>query len=446
MARFPSPRAIHTLQQFRRDPLTLLADLATRGDVVPFRAGPQAMLLVNHPTLIREVLVTHNRAFVKGRVLERAKRVLGEGLLTSEGAVHLRQRRLIQPAFHRHRIAAYGEAMVAAAEARSARWHDGAVLDMSRELQAITLRVVGETLFSANTEPDAAEVFAAMHDLVAMFDLAVLPLADWLMSLPVPPARRFQAAKARLDAIIYRIIAGRRANPVDRGDLLSMLLMAVDHEDDGYRMTDTQLRDELLTIFLAGHETTANALAWALYLLAQHPAIATAVVAELDTVLGDRLPTVADLPALRFTERLFAEALRLYPPAWLIGRRAITPVTIGEVRVAPDTIVLMSPWLMHHDPRFFPDPYRCDPMRHTPEAQAARPKFAFFPFGGGPRNCIGEPFAWMEGVLVLATLARRWRFEPVPEHPIALQTGITLRPRYGMPLRLRLIQPIASRA
>ncbi len=437
MMKTPVLRAVRDLQAFRRDPLTLLTRLAERGDVVPFQIGSQPMALINHPDLIREVLVTKNRAFVKGRVLQRARRLLGEGLLTSEGDVHLRQRRLIQPAFHRQRIAAYGAVMVAAAEARSARWHDGEIIDISRELMAITLRVVGATLFSADTEADAAEVFAAMHDLVAMFDLAVLPFADWLLALPLPPARRFQTAKNRLDAIIYRIIATRRADPVDRGDLLSMLLLAVDHEGDGYRMTDAQLRDELLTLFLAGHETTANALSWAIYLLGQHPALAAAVTAEIDAALGDRLPSSGDVAALRCTEWLFAEALRLYPPAWLIGRRAIAPVTIGDTRIAPDTIVIMSPWLLHHDPRYFPDPYRCDIYRHTPAAQAQRPKFAFFPFGGGPRNCIGEPFAWMEGVLVLATLAQRWQFTPVPDHPIALQTGITLRPRYGIQVRLQ---------
>lgn len=324
------------------------------------------------------MLVTKNRAFVKGRVLERAKRLLGEGLLTSEGETHLRQRRLIQPAFHRQRLASYGPAMVAAAEERSSHWQDGAVLDMSRELMAITLRIVGVTLFSADTEADADQVFTAMHDLVAMFDLAVLPFADWLMALPLPPVRRFQQAKMRLDTIIYRIIAARRANPGNRDDLLSLLLAAVDDEGDGYRMTDTQLRDELMTLFLAGHETTANALTWALYLLATHPTIAATLHSELDTVLGERAPTVADLPSLSYTHWLFAEALRLYPPAWIIGRRAIAPVTIGDVPIKPDTIVLMSPWLMHHDSRFFPDPYRCEPLRHTPAAQATRPKFAFF--------------------------------------------------------------------
>ena len=438
----PSPVSIRNLQRLRRDPLTLLTDLAMRGDVVEFWAGPQRMVLVNHPDCIREVLVTKNRAFVKGRVLERAKRLLGEGLLTSEGETHLRQRRLIQPAFHRQRLASYGPAMVAAAEERSSHWQDGAVLDMSRKLMAITLRIVGVTLFSADTEADADQVFTAMHDLVAMFDLAVLPFADWLMALPLPPVRRFQQAKMRLDTIIYRIIAARRANPGNRDDLLSLLLAAVDDEGDGYRMTDTQLRDELMTLFLAGHETTANALTWALYLLATHPTIAATLHSELDTVLGERAPTVADLPSLSYTHWLFAEALRLYPPAWIIGRRAIAPVTIGDVPIKPDTIVLMSPWLMHHDSRFFPDPYRCEPLRHTPAAQATRPKFAFFPFGGGPRNCIGEPFAWMEGVLVLATLAQRWHVLPIPDHPVALQTGIMLRPRYGMQLQLKLRRPV----
>jgi cytochrome P450 len=254
---------------------------------------------------------------------------------------------------------------------------------------------------------------------------------------PLPSTRRLQRATARLDALVYAMIAERRASGDDRGDLLSMLMLAEDSEGDGGGMSDRQVRDEALTIFLAGHETTANALSWAFYLLSQHPAVADRLGAELDAALGGRAPTVADLPGLSYTEMVFAEAMRLYPPAWVIGRRAIAPFEAGGYALPTGTIALASQWVLHHDPRYFPDPYRFDPQRWLPEARAARPKFCYFPFGGGPRTCIGEPFAWMEGTLLLACLARSWRPALLPGHPVALQPSITLRPRHG--LRMSLI-------
>jgi cytochrome P450 len=269
-----------------------------------------------------------------------------------------------------------------------------------------------------------------------MFGLVTTPLADLIERLPLPSTRRLQRATARLDALIYQMIAERRASGEDRGDLLSMLLLAEDPEGDGGGMSDRQVRDEALTIFLAGHETTANALSWAFYLLSQHPQVADRLGAELDVALGGRAPTVADLPNLRYAEMVFAETLRLYPPAWVIGRRAVSPFEAGGYQLPAGSIALASQWVIHHDPRYFPDPYRFDPERWLPEPRAARPKFSYFPFGGGPRACIGEPFAWMEGTLLLASLARRWRPALLPGHPVALQPSITLRPRHGLRMSL----------
>ncbi|GAB4440729.1 MAG: cytochrome P450 [Chloroflexi bacterium OHK40] len=432
------PRALPgaTLIAFQRDPIGFLSRAAARhGDVAAFQLGPQPVVLLSNPDDIREVLVTNSRSFVKGRALERARRLLGDGLLTSEGAHHLRQRRLAAPAFHRQRIASYGATMARLADEHQARWQPGATVDLANELMRLTLRIAGETLFGADTDGSADEVAAAMADLLALFRLVALPFADAIEQLPLPSTMRFRAARQRLDRIIYGMIAARRARP-DGGDLLAMLLQARDIDGDGTGMTDAQVRDEALTIFLAGHETTANALAWTFYLLSQHPEVDRQLHDELAAVLGDRAPTVADLPQLRLAEMVFAEALRLYPPAWILGRRAIAPFVAGGHTFSPGTIAMMSQWIVHHDPRYYPDPYRFDPERFTPEARAARPKFAYFPFGGGPRICIGEQFAWMEGVLVLATIARRWRPILLPEHPVVLQPTITLRPRYGLRMRL----------
>lgn len=425
------------LLAFRNDPIRFLSEAARRyGDIAAFQIGPQRMVLLNHPDHIREVLVTSNRNFVKGRALERARRMLGEGLLTSEGELHLRQRRLAQPAFHRQRIAAYGAAMARYTEEQSAAWRPGQVLDLNHELMRLTMRIVGHTLFSAETEQDAEDVYAAMQTLMGMFDLVALPLLDKLAELPLPMTRRFHAARATIDRVIYRMIAERRAAGADTGDLLSMLLLAQDSEGDGGGMSDLQVRDEALTIFLAGHETTANALSWCFYLLSQYPGVADRLYAELREVLGGRAPTFEDLPRLRFAEMVLAEAMRLYPPAWILGRRALGPFSVGGYSFPANTIALMSQWVMHHDPRYYPDPYRFDPERWAPEARAARPKFAYFPFGGGPRTCIGEPFAWMEGTLLLAGIARRWRPQLLPGHPVALQPSITLRPKHGLMVRM----------
>jgi cytochrome P450 len=402
------------------------------GDLVYFEFGPQPMFLVNNPDYIRDVLVTHNRKFMKGEGLQRAKRLLGEGLLTSEGEFHLRQRRLAQPAFHRQRIASYAATMVEYADRACDRWRAGETRDVSREMMRLTLAIAGKTLFDANVESEADEIGKALTTTFELFNTLTLPFRQLLERLPLPASKRFLKARERLDATIYRIINERRASGEDRGDLLSMLIAARDEEGDGSGMTDEQLRDEAMTIFLAGHETTANALTWTWYLLSQHPEIEARFHAEVDETLKGALPTAEDFPRLRYTEMVFAEAMRLYPPAWVIGRRALGDHQIDGYKIPARSILLISPYVTHHDARFFPDPFRFDPERWTPEARESRQKFSYFPFGGGPRLCIGESFAWMEGALVLATIAQRFRMRLAPGHPVEMQPLVTLRPKHGM--------------
>jgi len=436
----PGPKGIPivgNLLDFRRDPLGFLLNIARRyGDIVHFKLGPQDVFLFNHPDYIRDVLVTHQANFRKGRMLQRAKILLGEGLLTSEGEFHRRQRRLAQPAFHRQRIAAYSAVMVDFAARIRDRWQDSATLDIAQEMNRLTLMIVGKTLFDTDVESEAGEVGQALTAIMEMFNTLMLPFAELLEKLPLPSTRRFQRARDRLDAVIYRMLNERRTAGVDRGDLLSMLLLAQDEEGDRTSMTDVQVRDEALTIFLAGHETTANALTWTWYLLSQHPEVEARLHQEIDAVLGDRLPTADDLPQLRYAEMVFCESMRLYPPAWGLGRLAIEDYRIDGFDIPAGSLILMSQYVTHHDPRYFPDPFRFDPERWTPEAQAARPRFSYFPFGGGPRQCIGEGFAWMEGILLIAALAQRWRMRLAPDHPVEPHPLFTLRAKHGMLMRL----------
>jgi cytochrome P450 len=436
----PGPPRRYPLQNWlalQRNPLRFLEGVARHGDVARFRLGPVFVYLVNDPDLIRSVLVTRADAYHKGRALERARRLLGQGLLTSEGALHLRQRRLMQPAFHRERIAGYGETMVRYAGRAAERWKAGETIDVHKEMVALTLAIVGTTLFDADVEEEADEIGKALTEALELFQrLLMVPYGEFLEKLPIPSTLRFRSARRRLDATIARLIAERRRNPRDRKDLLTLLLLAQDTEGDGGGMTDTQLRDEAMTIFLAGHETTANAMAWTWHLLSQNPEAEGRLHEELDRVLEGRAPGVADLPRLRYTEMVLSESMRLFPPAWILGRRAIVDHELGGYRIPAGSIVLLSQWITHRDARYFPDPLRFDPQRFTAEAQAARPKFSYFPFGGGPRVCIGEGFAWMEGVLVLATIARRWRFLPVDGIPVTPAAMITLRPKSGLPMRI----------
>jgi cytochrome P450 len=327
--------------------------------------------------------------------------------------------------------------MVDYAERTGTRWHDGETLDITHEMMRLTLSVVAKTLFDAEVESEADEIGDALTQVLELFQMLLLPYSEYLERLPLPANRRFLRARAKLDGVIYRIINERRASGGDRGDLLSMLLLAQDEEGDTGGMSDEQLRDEALTIFLAGHETTANALSWTWYLLSQNPEAEAKLHAELDAVLPDgRLPTIEDLPGLRYTEMVLAESMRLYPPAWVIGRLAIRNYEVGDYIAEPGTLILMSQYVMHRDPRFFPEPLRFNPERWTSEAKETRPQYAYFPFGGGARRCIGEGFAWMEGTLLIATIARRWRMRLVPDHPVVEHPRITLRPKHGIRMTL----------
>jgi cytochrome P450 len=432
----PGPRRnipLAGLLAYRKGPLPFFQNLAARyGDISYFRLGPQGAFFLNHPDYVRDVLVTNNQNFMKGLALQRAKRLLGEGLLTSEGEFHRRQKRLAQPAFHRARIASYAGAMTDYALQACAPWRDGDTVDMSEEMMRLTLAIVGRTLFDADVVSDAQEVGEAMTVVMDLFNTIAIPFFEVLQKFPLPQFRRFDKARAKLDAIIFRLIEERRRSGEDRGDLLSMLLLAQDTEGDGGAMTDAQLRDEVMTIFLAGHETTANALTWTWYLLSQNPEAEAKLHAELDRLLAGRLPNFEDVAQLKYTEMVLTESMRLFPPAWALGRIALDDFEIAGYVIPKKSIVLMSQFVMHHDPRYFADPMKFDPERWIPEAREARPQFSYFPFGGGPRRCIGEGFAWMEGILLLATIAQKWRMRLVPNHPVALKPVITLRPKHGM--------------
>ena len=423
------------LPEFRKDPAGFLEKMARQyGDVVYIPLGRQHIYYLGHPDAIRDVLVTRQNKFKKSRMLERARVLLGDGLLTSEGEHHRRQRRLVQPAFHRDRLAGYGTVMVERSAIVRDQWQSGQSFDVLQEMMRLTLAIVAKTLFSSefstDVDSEADDIGAALTQVFDLFDVILMPFSEILEKLPLPAVRRFKRARKRLDETIYRLIAERRASGSDAGDLLSMLLLAQDEEGSG-GMTDEQVRDEALTLFLAGHETTADALTWAWYLLSQNPAAEAEFHAELDRVLAGRLPSFEDLPQLRYTESVFAEALRLFPPAWGIGRRALEDYPVGDFVIPARSVVLMSPYVVHRDPRWFPDPLAFRPERWLAD-DPARPKFAYFPFGGGARVCIGERFAWMEGTLLLAAIGQRWLLRLEPGHRVETHARITLRPKHGM--------------
>lgn len=432
-SRFPGDLIL----RITRQRLAMLREMAaTHGDLSQMRLGKQLIVLLTNPEDIRDLLVMNQKLFRKGQALERAKVLVGDGLLTSEGEAHLRQRRLVQPAFHRARIGAYGDAMTAAAMAQQSTWRDGQRLDANRAMMHVTLAIVATTLFGADVQNESNELTRAMDDVFEAFDIGYGPLTPLWDLLPSARRRKFLAGKAQLDATIERMIAERRKSGQDTGDLLSMLLHATDTEGDGTGMSDKQLRDEAITLFIAGHETTANALTWTWLLLARSPAAELTLHEEVDRVLGDRLPTMDDLPSLPFARAIIAESMRLYPPAYIVGRRALQPYSVGGYDFPARTLFLAPQFLVHRDPRWWPRAAEFLPERWLDaDATAARPKMAYFPFGAGTRICVGEQFAWMEAILVLTTLARRWRIRvdgPDPD----LEPIITLRPKGGLPARL----------
>jgi len=416
----------------------MFTELARYGDIVGIRVVNFRNIFINHPDLIEEVLVGHPRRYVKGRVLRANRHVFGEGLLTSEGDFWLRQRRLVQPSFHRARINAYADTMVQYTQQMLESWRGGEERDVHQEMMRLTLRIVAKTLFDADVASDAQEVGKSLElllELGANFRRTLF-VPHWV---PTPTNLRIKREIAYIESILYRIIGERRASGRDTGDLLSMLLRAQD--EDGSRMTDKQLRDETLTLFLAGHETTAASLSWTWWLLAQNSRVEAKLHAELDQVLGGRAPSLDDLPRLPYTANVITESMRLYPPAWGLARVVVEDHELGGYPVRKGMGVAMAQWVVHRDPRWYDAPEEFRPERWEDDLLKRIPRFAYFPFGGGPRQCIGNSFAVMEATLILATVAQKYRLRLVPNHPVVPLASITLRPRHGVRVILEERQP-----
>lgn len=419
---------------FTRDRIENLQELHDEhGDFVLSRLGRTRIYFVANPEAIQECLVSRHKDFQKSRSYFALKLVMGNGLVTSEGDFHLRQRRMIQPAFHRDRIREYGKAMIEFAARARDEYEDGQTYDINRSMMRVTLYIVAKALFNSDVTADAKRIGKALDTLMHMDAVFLNPMGPIIAKLPLPINRLRKKMVADIDEVIYRMIAERRASG-DQGDLMSMLLAARD-EDDGTGMTDLQLRDEAVTLFLAGHETTANALTWTWMLLAQHPEIEAKFHEELDRVLGGRPPTPDDYAQLTYTRQVLAESMRLYPPVWAFARQAVADTTLGGYPIPAGSQVIISSHVVHHNPKLFPDPKRFDPERFSEANSAGRHKFAYFPFGGGRRLCIGEGFAWMEGVLVLATIGQRWKFRLPEDFHLVRDPHITLRPLGGLSMK-----------
>jgi cytochrome P450 len=425
------------VNQSRRDPLNFMLKLAREyGDLCTFQVGRDRVYFVNSPDGVREVLVNHYDNFLKGRGRTRGWKLIGQGILLSEGELHKRQRRLAQPAFHRQRIAGYAEEMGAAAARCSARWQDGQILDIWPEMLRLTLGVVGRTLFSADVESQNDEVGNALRDVMVRFRAFKLPGSGLLDRLPLPQIARLHRGQQRLRELVLKLIEERRRTGRDHGDLLSMLILAGE-EDSADVMTPEQVWQEALTIFVGGFDTIATALMWTFYALSQNPEAEARLHSELEAVLeGGRAATFEDLRRLQYTEQVLCEAMRLYPPTWRLVRRALKDFPIGAQCIPAGALVVVCQYTMHRDPRFFPEPELFDPDRWTHEARTARPAYSFFPFGGGPRRCLGESFAITEGVLLLATIARHWRMRLAEGHKVEVLPQHLLRSKSGMRMRL----------
>jgi len=420
------------------NPILLFQHLRRFGRAAHYRILFHDVVLLHDPADIREVLIDKAASFGKDRTQKRMKILLGEGLITSDGEAHKRGRRIAAPAFHRQKIQRYAAQIVDLSAALSTEWQPGEPMDVAAEMMRLALRITARTLFDTEVTPEIHVINEQVNIVMDLYNaLVALPRAELLLNSPLPVMRRFRHAKARLDEVVDGMIKARRNEGrglQERHDLLSMLLAARDdpEEGDGLKLNADELRDQVLTLFLAGYETVANALAWTWLLLGQNPIAEERFHEELDAVLAGRLPTLDDLPRLEYTAMVLAESMRLYPPAWAMGREVLEDVSIGPYHLCKGTMVFFSQYIVHRDPRWFPHPERFTPERFTAEAKAARPKFAYFPFGGGGRQCIGESFALMEATLALATIAQRWRLALVPGQKVDLQPKITLRPRNGI--------------
>ncbi|HJU35199.1 MAG TPA: cytochrome P450 [Nitrososphaera sp.] len=456
------------IRQFIRDPIKTLSTISQKyGDISYFKLGPkQQVYLINNPDYIEKILIYDHRNFKKGKRLQIAKSLLGEGLVTSEGDFHNRQRRLIQPIFHPRQIATYGKVMTDYAIRFRDRWKNEDILDISQEMMELTLGIICKSVLNYDVESEAKQVGKALTTTRNYSQRLQSPIGQVLDKIPILPAPRgARKAKKELDSLVYELISEKRGRhqqgePTNNGynDLLSRLLQAQESTLAGTtssestqsstngKMSDKQVRDEVMTIFIAGHETTANALTWTFYLLSQYPDIEKKLQEEIDSILGSvdmnnghsvtKIPTTDDVPKLQYTEKVLRESMRLYPPVWTMGRYVEDDYNVGQYTIPAGSSILMSQYVMHRDPRYYEEPEQFNPDRWTAKFKADLPRFSYFPFGGGIRGCIGEPFAWMEGILIVAIIAQKWTMRLVPGQRIKLDPAITLRPRYGMKMKL----------
>jgi cytochrome P450 len=457
----PGPRSIlpnKILRDFIRDPIKTLMYIAyTYGDIAHFYFGRQHVYLINNPQYIEDILIRNYKNFKKSKGLQVSKRLLGEGLVTSEGEYHDRQRKIIQPAFHPNLVKKYGEIMTTYAENMCQQWNDGTTLDIHKEMIKVTSSIISKAVLGSDIKSEEGDqVGDALLTCAEYFNHLLTPFGGLIGKIPLLRINKdFQVAKKKLDSIVYDMIKEHRDNEhkvvsPQQMDLLYTLLHAQDEEAGIERMSDSQLRDEVMTIFLAGHETTANALTWTFYLLSQNPAVEAKLYEEIYSVLGNnndnnnymnnntekRVPTIKDVPKLEYTEKVFRESMRLYPPAWTLGRQVINDHKVGKYIIPSGSIVLMSQYVMHRNPIYFSDPELFNPDRWTKEIKSHIPRFSYFPFGGGIRGCVGEPFAWMEGILLIATFCKQWKMHHEINHKVELKPLITLRPKYGMQMKL----------
>lgn len=450
----PGPKGrlfLGSAQDFGPEKLNFLLDLAkTYGDIAYMRLAHYHVYLISDPAIIREILVTKSSLFEKATLDKKIlRKFLGNGLLTSEGAFHRRQRQLAQPAFHTSRIQNYAEIMVNYTKNMLDHWEDGGTVDIAQQMAHLTMLIVSKTLFDADAVTTAGNTAAAIanaiHDLQAASNqdyTTGFPLPDWI---PTSNNRRRNKANKTFQAAMGQIIAERRATAVhnqvaDKGDLLSMLMLT--KYEDGSVMADKQLLEEVATLFAAGHETTSNALTWTWYLLAQHPEVEAKLLQEIDLVLNGRLPTLEDLAELPYSGMVIKESMRLYPPAWILnGRTPTQDVELGAYKVPKNSTIFISPYVMHHLPQYFPNPEQFQPERFLPEREKELPKFAYFPFGGGPRVCIGNAFAMMEAQLVLVTVAQNYKLRLEPNQHVLPLPQITLIPEGGIQMKLTKRKP-----
>lgn len=429
----PGPKGlplIGSFLEFQKDRLGFLHRVAEQyGDISFFRFGPRNIYFINNPEFIEDVLIKNNRKFTKSKVLQRAKIIVGEGLLTSENEQHLQNRRAIQPLFHNRAIPSYAKIMVEETVKLTGKWTDGETIDLHNEMMKLTQTIVVKTLFGADLGDKTQQLVKSLNYIMGMFPKIIMPFSELLDYLPLPSMRKLRKEMKFLDETIYELVRKRKEKRDEKNDLLNVLLNTKDENGDDF-FTARQIRDEIITFFIAGQETTSNSLCWTYYLLSENPDVEKKLQEEIDSVLGENFPSIDKLNSLKLAENVFNESLRMYPPAWIIARRAKEDYGINGYIIPKGSDIYMSQYVVHHDSRYFRDPYEFRPERWEDRSQL--PRYAFFPFGGGTRRCIGEPFAYMEAVLLMSVISQRWNLSLQPGFRVEMEPFITIRPRYGM--------------